>query len=772
MVFDRLKQSAMMHHERYAEEVHRQNSRMLAPCFATGLVISIVILISRLFAIDSALAVVSGIQMAYYVVALAATRFVPHTNKSIATVVAYLVIIPPLVMSLLASTVMDPGRQGITYLLFLVVLPLFVTDRPARQIGAILTFTAVFIALSFACKPSDIFLLDLVHAIEFGAASICINMLITGIQYSSIDNYLSSKSLSEHHELTGLQNRRAFMAGISSYDGQALTVAMVDLDDFKFFNDTYGHALGDAVIVAFGAALRDAFGEDACFNYGGDEFLIVASTGDEAQFLEGVSACRATMEHLRLDGREFHVHFSCGYVFGTTANRATTLEMTTYADANLYRAKNHGRNQAVGGAYLASSELASTARDDLSRMAGGRDIDPITGLPMLDRFADQAQKYLNNVAGDDEPMAVVFMDIEDLKGLNQEHGYDTGDKLLEYLARKIAERFEGQLVGAAGAGGFFVLAPDDDTLAERLNGAHEDAQNFPLVGKIYLKAGVYTCEAGVGMSLACDNARLACADLKRDRSIFWRRFDQHIEEKLKRRLYVIRNFTSALEQGWAHVIYQPIYDMASKKLCGLEALGRWVDPDRGEIPPDDFVPLLEEYRLLGEFNLYMVKQVCEFLADQRDKGEELKPISVNTSLSTLGLKDMVGDIAALLDEFELPHDLLIVEITERAFGENPGLVRRQVEELRAAGIRVWLDGFGSIGSGLTALMAMDFDCVKVDASVLGDAIDVEAKNTKILIGMKAILDDLGVEVLAEGVSNAAQRDFLLDLGITKMQRAV
>ena len=767
-MLDRILHMPMLHHGQYKDEVHKQNHATLSAYLLCGLVIALIVLASRMLMGLTDLMFITDILVVYYLLLFLLLEPLRKVPDRFATAEMYILVVPALVLTMLASTVFYPSNQGITFLLYLVIGPLFIMDRPGRQIGFICTFAALFAVVSFFVKPYSIFFFDAIHAVQFGVASICLMLLITSVRYHNIESYLNSKNLSEHHDLTGLKNRRWFMANIGSYDGQAITVAMVDLDDFKFFNDTYGHKMGDSVIAAFGAALRDAFGEDACFNYGGDEFLIVTPGASDAAFEEKVSACRAALEHLEIDGREFHPHFSCGYVYGITPNRATTLEMTTYADANLYRAKNAGRNRSVGSAYVSSDELAQALADDPARMAGGRDADPITGLPLQPRFVDQGQKFLDNISDADKTPAVVYFNVEDLKGLNQEYGFDTGDKLLTYLAGKLAERFRGQLVCSAGAGEFFALTYDDDDLEARLEGAHEDAQDFPIVGKIYLKAGVYTCEPGVGLALGCDRAKLACASLRRDRSTFYKRFDQHLEEGQKKRLYVIRNFAQAMENGWTRPVYQPIVSGDGKRIYGFEALGRWVDPVRGNIEPAEFIPILEEYNLIAQFNLYMVEQICKDMAARRAAGRVLVPVSVNTSISDYGLKDMVTEVVALLDQYGLEHSLLVVEITESCFMNNPDAVRTQIRQMHEVGIRAWLDHFGEGYASMRVLNEIDFDLVKVDIGLI-DELNVDSRGAKILLGVKSITETLGIRTLVESVETREQHDFLAALDVDLLQ---
>lgn len=230
--------------------------------------------------------------------------------------------------------------------------------------------------------------------------------------------------------------------------------------------------------------------------------------------------------------------------------------------------------------------------------------------------------------------------------------------------------------------------------------------------------------------------------------------------------YIIEHLDEALQQGWIQVYYQPVIRTLTGEVCGFEALARWIDPQVKFLPPNSFIPVLEQSRQIHKLDTFILHSVCQTLHERQEKGLPVVPVSFNLSRLDFEMTDIFAGIEETLREFDLTRDLLHVEITESLFAEDLGPIRKTSEALRQAGYQVWMDDFGSGYSSLNVLKDFSFDLIKLDMEFLRHFTE---NSRQIITSVVDMAKRLGLHTLAEGVETREQADFLFSIGCECLQ---
>lgn len=230
--------------------------------------------------------------------------------------------------------------------------------------------------------------------------------------------------------------------------------------------------------------------------------------------------------------------------------------------------------------------------------------------------------------------------------------------------------------------------------------------------------------------------------------------------------YVVSHINEAVDNGWVKPFYQPVIRSITGKVCGFEALARWDDPTYGLLPPDAFIPALEEARVIHLLDSSIIRQVCRQYRDCADRGEPVVPISLNLSRLDFDLCDIFGVVEEAAHEFAVPRRMLNIEITESALGADPDYMTAMMGKFHDTGYQVWMDDFGSGYSTLNVLKDFDFDELKMDMEFLSR---FGEKSRTILASVVDMAKKLGIQTLAEGVETEEHRDYLQRIGCEKMQ---
>ena len=230
--------------------------------------------------------------------------------------------------------------------------------------------------------------------------------------------------------------------------------------------------------------------------------------------------------------------------------------------------------------------------------------------------------------------------------------------------------------------------------------------------------------------------------------------------------YVLSHFERALSEGWITVYYQPVVRSMTGMLCGVEALCRWMDPQYGMLSPVQFIPVLENSGKIFALDLYVLECVCGHFHSRIEGRQPIVPVSVNLSRKDFLHPDLVERIEHIASLYQVPRELLNIEITESAFIQQQDLISSIVAQFHSLGYQVWMDDFGTAYSSLGALKDLSFDELKIDMSFLSNSSE---KARIIIADVVRMAKRIGIQTLAEGVETKDQYDFLRGIGCEKIQ---
>jgi diguanylate cyclase (GGDEF)-like protein/PAS domain S-box-containing protein len=405
--------------------------------------------------------------------------------------------------------------------------------------------------------------------------------------------------------------------------------------------------------------------------------------------------------------------------------------------------------------------------------------DPLTGL--LNRYA--FMERLDALMGSgrtgrpgDQQGALLFIDLDHFKRVNDSLGHLAGDVLLQTLAQRLVTLLRtSDVVARFGGDEFMVLLPGALPLADVQEVAHKLLAS--LGAPVVLEGRSISVTPSMGIALfplhadtpadLVKNADAAMYEAKRQGRATHRLYAPELSRRAVDALELETQLTRAIERGEFVLHYQPQVRARDGLLIGCEALIRWRHPSRGLVEPDDFIPVAEQQRLILPIGQWVLREALRAARGWRDAGRTL-PVSVNLSSLQLREPDFVDGVAAALAEAGLPGSLLEVEITERMLMDEVQTVRSTLSRLKALGVRIAIDDFGTGYSSLGHLNQLPIDRIKIDRSFV-HGLPGHAGNAAIARAIVMLASSLGRDVIAEGVETEAQREFLLGLGCQQFQ---
>lgn len=395
--------------------------------------------------------------------------------------------------------------------------------------------------------------------------------------------------------------------------------------------------------------------------------------------------------------------------------------------------------------------------------------DSLTGLPNLSYFFELSESGRDALLSEDRQPAMVYFDLNGMTAFNSKYGFAEGDELLKEFAKLMVKYFSKENCGRFGQDKFIVYT-DDRGLREKLASLFEDCRSINGGKTLTVKAGIFLKIKGLDLDagVAADRAK-AAADSITDTSISaYRYFDDEMLARIDHEQYIIDRFDKALEEGWVQVYYQPIVRAANGCVCDEEALARWIDPEKGFMPPNEFIPILENAHLIYKLDLYVLDEILKKIKRSDDAGLYIVPQSVNLSRYDFESCDIVEEICQRVDAAGVDHSKITIEITESVIGSDFEFMKAQVERFHELGFNVWMDDFGSDYSSLDFLQSIPFDLIKLDMRFMKQFYESE-KTKVILTELVRMALILGIDTVTEGVEDEEQVEFLREIGCTKLQ---
>jgi diguanylate cyclase (GGDEF)-like protein len=405
--------------------------------------------------------------------------------------------------------------------------------------------------------------------------------------------------------------------------------------------------------------------------------------------------------------------------------------------------------------------------------------DQLTGLPNRHHLATFLPQAIEEARAAGAMLGVVFLDLDRFKHINDTRGHETGDKLLQEVARRLRSCVrESDVVIRMGGDEFVVVFRSVKSYEEVTQGAARiiESLNKPII----IDQHPLQTTGSVGVSLFprdgadmgellkhSDTAMYQAKDRGRNNV---QMFSQIMNRKLKHRVAMEASLRDALRLKQLDVHYQPFVSLVTRKVVGLEALIRWKHPVHGMIPADQFIPVAEETGLIVPMGNFVLHRTLQTLSSWRKAGVTLVPVAVNVAPAQLQRGELHSTIATLLKTHDLKPELLQLELTERAVFDShqskSGESRQDtLAQLRDLGIKVAIDDFGTGYSSLSYLKNWRVDALKIDRSFVRDLV-TDSSDLAIVSAIIAIARHLHIQVIAEGIEAYQQAEILLKLGCT------
>jgi diguanylate cyclase (GGDEF)-like protein len=413
-------------------------------------------------------------------------------------------------------------------------------------------------------------------------------------------------------------------------------------------------------------------------------------------------------------------------------------------------------------------------RDHLEQLAFH---DPLTQLANRSLFSDRAGHAVRRLRGRDGQAAVLLLDLDNFKTVNDSLGHAAGDQLLIEVARRLATVVRpGDTVARLGGDEFAMLLEDlsgrDDAVwaAERILGTFGRpfrVQEREIVVRASLGVAIAD-EEGMGAEVLLRNADVAMYAAKEQGKARFTVFSGTLHSAALDRLALEQDLRTAIARDQFHLVYQPQLDLVTRRIVGAEALIRWQHPTRGLVMPHEFIPLAEEMGLIVDIDAWAVRSVCRQLA--RWSADGLPPLRVAVNLSGREFDEpgLAGRIEEALRTHGIPASSLEIELTESVAVRQPQEALAALEQLRALGVKIAIDDFGTGYSVLSSLQRFPIDRLKIDRSFV-ERIGPDGGEAPIVAAMITMGHGLGLEVVAEGVETADQLGYLAEQGCDLVQ---
>lgn len=413
------------------------------------------------------------------------------------------------------------------------------------------------------------------------------------------------------------------------------------------------------------------------------------------------------------------------------------------------------------------------AQDTIKHMAYH---DALTGLPNRHYFEDRLAQALREARQRNQRMAVLFLDLDRFKFINDTFGHTLGDHVLQQIAHRLETIIrKGDMVARVGGDEFTLLLPDASAeeavgVAERVLQRVREPQEI-LGRQLHITASLGITvfpEDGQDAEALLRNADIAMYKAKEEGGDSYRLYSPSMDASMSQWLTLQSELWRALERGELLLYYQPQVDVRNGRVFGAEALVRWQHPEKGLMLPDSFIPLAEDSGLIVPLGTWVLKEACRQLRAWQEAGLPSIALTVNISARQLQRPGLVPLLGQLLEETGVEPGRLVLEVTEGAIMRDMDAAIALLKELREMGFLVSLDDFGTGHSSLNYLKALPLDILKIDRSFVRD-IGKDSTGNAMVTAIVTLARSCALRVIAEGVENSEQLDFLQRLHCYEVQ---
>ncbi|WP_297842388.1 phosphodiesterase DibA [Pseudomonas sp.] len=396
--------------------------------------------------------------------------------------------------------------------------------------------------------------------------------------------------------------------------------------------------------------------------------------------------------------------------------------------------------------------------------------DPLTELPNRLLFTDRTRQAVAYAQANKRGCALLLIDLDHFKNINDSLGHNVGDQVLKIVAGRLNGLFDnGMTLARLGGDEFAVLAEN----CQQVMQAAELAQRIidGLKEPVLLDNRQLFISASIGISLFPNdalnaeqllrNADSALFKAKSDGREGYALYTEELTAHAQQRVELAGELRRAIELEELRVFYQPVHDLYSGRMLGVEALVRWQHPERGLVSPGEFIPIAEQSGLIADIDAWVLKTACRQMYEWRASGFELQFVAVNVSSRLFSRNDLHQQVAKVLSDTGLDPAFLELEVTESAVMEDPEMALEQLHRLRELGLRLAIDDFGTGYSSLLRLKRMPVQKLKIDQGFVA-GLPHDEDDAAIVRVIIALGQALGMKVLAEGIETPDQANFLLE----------
>ena len=626
------------------------------------------------------------------------------------------------------------------------------------------------------------------------------------------------ETLATTDALSGLLNRRVAMERCAEElerarsGGSSLACIMCDIDHFKRINDAHGHAVGDRVIRAVADTLRTSCRDvDTVGRYGGEEFVLLLPGLDADAAVEVAERVRIAVLALAR-GRDLPIErlsssFGVSDLAGGASDGATLVDQ---ADQALYVAKEAGRNRVsvhgrVPSAPATASRAVHPSEDDLSRaklvelemlvdrrerdLAALREFDTLTGMPMRALFLQRVETEIARGGRTGTLVGIMSFELRDLERVIATVGHAATDALVLAFVERLQQGLRATDLVSEIVGEHSLSRITSNEYGVLLTDLADSAGALIVVTRLKrllsqpFSIGGRTIYAGANIGIALsgeiegrDSAAALFARASEARVEAGAKPDKvshgfasvTLDDESDDYIRLEADLHDALEARALEVYFQPKFDLAERRVTGMEALLRWRHETRGFVSPSVFVAVAEANGLIGELSGFVLERTLEQIRLWREMGFDDLRVSVNISPMQLRAESLVDETLAGLRKAGVDGRQLEIELTETSVLDDPDAARRALETLRAAGVSVSMDDFGTGYTSLALLADLPLDTVKIDRSFIVAMHDSE-RSRAVVESVITMAHALKLRVVGEGIETEEQLETLAGFGCDEIQ---
>lgn len=395
--------------------------------------------------------------------------------------------------------------------------------------------------------------------------------------------------------------------------------------------------------------------------------------------------------------------------------------------------------------------------------------DSLTGLPNRVLFHDRLEMAIKQTRRNEEKLAILFVDLDHFKQVNDSLGHSIGDELLIEVAKRLQSLLrDSDTIARMGGDEFNILLDGFDnteniiTLVQKCIDAFKEpftVQKQRLYATLSIGISIYPND-GINAELLLKNADAAMYKAKTEGRNTYQFYAHEMSEKAYERVIMENSLRIALKDNQFRVFYQPQINLISGELAGMEALVRWEHPTLGIVSPDKFIPFCEETGLIQEIDFFVLESVIKQQIAWNLEGITIPKIAINFSAKTLNSRSIADEVRTMMNFYRCPINCIAIEVTESHIMKNPDEAIKILRELQALGLEISIDDFGTGYSSLSYLKKLPINKLKIDQSFIRD-IPYDEDDTAITKTIIALAHNLKLDVIAEGVETLEQQQFLI-----------